>query len=123
MMRWCLNKWQWLATVIITRNRRLLFTILLSVSLVLHGLGQTPATTNTSPGAPQLAPAPPAYPITPPLTNSAAEALRLEAEKGDVAAQFRLGMLFASGTEAPQDLALAAAWLRKAAEQGNAAAQ
>src|SRR2546427_3260664 len=83
------------------------------------------------PGSPALPPAPaqekaqpapnPAL-TTPPLKNRAAEVLRVEAEAGNPLAQFKLGMLFATGKEAPQDLPLAAAWLRKSAEQGNAAA-
>ena len=48
---------------------------------------------------------------------------RVEAEKGNPAAQFKLGMLCAAGKECPQDLTQAAEWLRKAADQGIAAAQ
>jgi TPR repeat protein len=50
-------------------------------------------------------------------------ACRQAAEKGDAAAQARLGDMYYSGEDIPQDYALAAEWYRKAAEQGHAAAQ
>ena len=49
--------------------------------------------------------------------------LRAEAEKGDVKAQFILGLMYNSGSGVSQDLAVAVNWCRKAAEQGNATAQ
>ena len=45
------------------------------------------------------------------------------AESGDPRAQLSLGMLYAYGRGVPQDDAQAAAWFRKAADQGLAAAQ
>src|SRR5581483_5480051 len=46
-----------------------------------------------------------------------------EANAGNAAAQFNLGMLYHDGLGTPQDFAEAAVWLRKAAEQGYAKAQ
>ena len=43
---------------------------------------------------------------------------RLAADQGYHAAQFNLGVLYANGDGVPQDLAQAAEWYRKAAEQG-----
>jgi len=84
-----------------------------------------PAPGVVAPASPSPANAAPAQtpPVTPKLNNAAAEALRVQAEAGNALAQFKLGMLFASGKDVAQDLTLAAAWLRKSAEQGNAAAQ
>ncbi len=45
------------------------------------------------------------------------------AERGDVKAQFILGVMYANGQGVPQDYAEAVKWYRKAAEQGNAEAQ
>jgi len=45
------------------------------------------------------------------------------AEQGDAEAQFRLGDLYHSGMDVPQDATEAAKWFRKAAEQGHAEAQ
>jgi hypothetical protein len=45
------------------------------------------------------------------------------AEKGDPAAQFRLGAMYASGIEVAKNPAEALRWYLKAAEQGHAAAQ
>src|SRR3954447_6676640 len=65
---------------------------------------QAPVQTNPPAQPPAVAPVPgqaqPAAPaplITPPLQNPAAEALRIEAEAGNAGAQFKLGMMFASG--------------------------
>ena len=46
-----------------------------------------------------------------------------EAEKGDAVAQFILGFMYDEGKGVPQDDAEAAKWYRKAAKQGNIAAQ
>src|SRR6266851_706815 len=89
-------------------------------------LPAAPATTPALPTVTSPAQTPPATlpsPAAQKLSNPDAEALRNEAEAGNGAAQFRLGMMLASGKDVPQDLALAATWLRKSAEQGNAAAQ
>ena len=48
---------------------------------------------------------------------------RKAAEKGDPAAQGRLGFLYRVGAGVPRDLKLALEWYRKAAEQGNPLAQ
>ena len=45
------------------------------------------------------------------------------AEKGNVAAQYNLGTIYAHGMGVPQDFKEAAKWLRKAAERGDAEAQ
>jgi TPR repeat protein len=58
-----------------------------------------------------------------PVGTPSFQATWAQAERGDALAQFKLGMMFASGTETTQDLTNAAVWLRKSAEQGNAAAQ
>ena len=49
--------------------------------------------------------------------------LRPLADRGNAAAQFRLGVMYDNGWGVPQDLAQAMDWYRKAAEQGYAAAQ
>lgn len=51
------------------------------------------------------------------------KALQEQADKGDVKAQYELGLCYFQGKDIPQDYANAAKWLRKAAEQGNADAQ
>ena len=45
------------------------------------------------------------------------------AEKGDAAAQYGIGFMYANGKGVPQDDVEAARWFRKAADQGNAVAQ
>lgn len=45
------------------------------------------------------------------------------AELGDVEAQFNIGVMYDEGAGRPQDLAMAAGWYRKAAQQGFADAQ
>ena len=78
------------------------------------------------PAAPTIAtPAPkPAFPAPPKSPGSAAfEVVRLAAEKGDAAAQFKVAMMFAAGTEVQQDLPKAVEWLRMSASQTNTAAQ
>ena len=51
------------------------------------------------------------------------DALRRDAERGDPAAEYKLGLAYDVGVGAPQDLAQAAAWYERAAEQGHAGAQ
>jgi TPR repeat protein len=51
------------------------------------------------------------------------EALKARAEKGDVKAQYNLGLCYYNGESVQQDYADAVKWLRKAADQGEAAAQ
>src|SRR5215472_6762814 len=51
------------------------------------------------------------------------EALKAQADNGDPQAQLSLGSLYISGTGVTRDLAKAAKWHRKAAEQGLAKAQ
>jgi hypothetical protein len=53
----------------------------------------------------------------------AAELLRPLAEKGDAAAQFSLGTLYAEGKGVEQNDATAFLWFQRAANQGDAAAQ
>lgn len=48
---------------------------------------------------------------------------RQAAEQGDVKSQLALGLMYANGSNVPQDYAEAAKWLRKAADQGNSQAQ
>jgi TPR repeat protein len=48
---------------------------------------------------------------------------RYLAERGDVRAQYRLGLLYTRSPAVIQDYKEAAIWFRKAAEQGSAAAQ
>jgi len=49
--------------------------------------------------------------------------LRARAEKGDIDAQFNLGVMYYQGRGVTQDYVEAARWFRKAAEQENAGAQ
>jgi predicted aspartyl protease len=49
--------------------------------------------------------------------------LRNLASRGDVIAQFNLGVIYENGEGVPKDTELAAQWYRKAAEQGDAAAE
>jgi len=49
--------------------------------------------------------------------------IRAGAEQGNSAAQFNLGVMYATGLGTVQDDAEAVTWYRKAAEQGNARAQ
>lgn len=44
--------------------------------------------------------------------------LRAFAQQGDARAQFNLGAMYRNGQGVPQDDALAAAWTRKATDQG-----
>ena len=48
--------------------------------------------------------------------------LRRQAEHGDAAAAFTLGMAYESGRMVPQSCAKAAAWVARSAKTGNAAA-
>src|SRR5579863_1985301 len=54
---------------------------------------------------------------------TAVRLLRPLAEQGDPYAQANLGLMYAKGQGVPQDIAQAADWYRKAAEQGNAFAE
>ncbi|HEV2201546.1 MAG TPA: retroviral-like aspartic protease family protein [Bryobacteraceae bacterium] len=54
--------------------------------------------------------------------KTALQRLRVLAEQGDAEAQFKLGGMYFNGEGAPSDKALGLAWLRKAAERGNAEA-
>ncbi len=49
--------------------------------------------------------------------------LRLSAEQGDEASQFKLGVMYDNGTDVQKDDQEAAKWYELAAEQGNASAQ
>ena len=51
------------------------------------------------------------------------KALQAKGQAGDASAQFSLGYMYDQGHGVPQDYSLAAAWYRKAAEQGNPLAQ
>lgn len=51
------------------------------------------------------------------------ERIRLDAEQGDAASQFALGVCYVGGIAVPQDYVAAAKWVRKAADQGLAEAQ
>ncbi|MDS4057067.1 MAG: tetratricopeptide repeat protein [Candidatus Contendobacter sp.] len=51
------------------------------------------------------------------------QTVRLKAEQGDAAAQFRLGQMYAKGEGVKQDYAQARQWYQKAADQGHADAQ
>jgi len=55
--------------------------------------------------------------------NATMEGLRRLADQGDSAAQFSVGVRYATGEDVPTDYAEAARWFTKAAEQGNVAAQ
>lgn len=49
--------------------------------------------------------------------------IRKDAEKGDTNAQFKLGIIYNNGWGVPADIAEAAEWYRKAAEQGHVASK
>ena len=70
-----------------------------------------------SSGKDETKPAAPAY------TPQQAAAIRAAADKGDAAAQLKVGRMYATGDGAPQDTAEAVTWCRKAADQGLAEAQ
>jgi TPR repeat protein len=55
--------------------------------------------------------------------QTAAKEWQAEADKGNAAAQFNLGMLYFDGKGVPQDYNEAAVYLRRAADQGYAKAQ
>ena len=55
--------------------------------------------------------------------QTAYQLIKPRAEEGDATAQFFLGFMYDEGKGVPQDYAEAARWYRKAAEQGNKAAQ
>jgi len=55
--------------------------------------------------------------------KTAYQLIKPEAEKGDDVAQFTLGYMYDEGKGVPQDSAEAAKWYRRAAKQGNKAAQ
>ena len=55
------------------------------------------------------------------VTELPVAALRELAEAGDAEAQTELGLRYEAGREVAQDYAVAASWLRRAAEQGYAA--
>jgi uncharacterized protein len=82
--------------------------------------------------APEVAPVPPPVPVevaTPPgLKGTEDRAITVEwyrenAEKGDLDAQYKLGLLHLTGKGALQDFAEAAKWLKLAADQGHSLAQ
>ncbi|MEW6306659.1 MAG: tetratricopeptide repeat protein, partial [Verrucomicrobiota bacterium] len=51
------------------------------------------------------------------------ETIKARAEEGDPEAQRQLGIMLAEGMDVPRDTMEAARWFRKAAEQGDRAAQ
>ena len=55
--------------------------------------------------------------------RAALERLTMRAENGVVAAQYWLGVLYATGQGVPKNTALAARWFRRGAERGDAASQ
>jgi len=55
--------------------------------------------------------------------TTAAKEWRTEAESGDAATQYNLGLLYVDGHGVPQDYAEAVKWFRRAAEQGYTQAQ
>src|SRR5262245_57598689 len=67
-------------------------------------------------------PATTAAPTNAPVHPDLAAALK-KAESGDAAAQFKLGLLYASGQWTDRDPTNAVRWFRMAADQGNLAAQ
>jgi hypothetical protein len=57
------------------------------------------------------------------FSPDAAKSHLAKAEKGDVQAQYSLGMMYSNGNHVKKDLKEAAKWWRKSAEQGNALSQ
>ncbi len=64
-----------------------------------------------------------ASPVSNPQSALPIEQAKAQAEKGDDAAHFKLGLLFLDGKEVGRDLSQAAGWFRKAADQGHPGAQ
>ena len=60
---------------------------------------------------------------TAPTETADIAAIRVKANAGDAEAQADLGYAYVNGRGVPQDAAQAAAWTRKAADQGLAVAQ
>src|SRR5689334_15854794 len=58
-----------------------------------------------------------------PIARAGTPRIALAAERGDARAQARLGFMYATGRDVPQNYTLAAYWYRRGAEQGNATAQ
>ena len=56
-------------------------------------------------------------------SRQAVNEVKLEAEQGFMAAQFNLGVMYASGRGVPKDYVKAVKWYKKAAEQGLVNAQ
>ena len=54
---------------------------------------------------------------------TALRGFQMHAERGNISAQFRLGLMYDDGEGAPQDFAEAVHWYRRAADQGDAIAQ
>ena len=61
--------------------------------------------------------------IPAPLELDTPQAIRTKAEKGNVLAQAKLGLIYGNGLGMPVDYVEAVKWYRKAAEQGDANAQ
>lgn len=57
------------------------------------------------------------------IARAAGPRITLAAERGDARAQARLGFMYATGRDVPQNYTLAAYWYRRGAEQGDATAQ
>lgn len=55
--------------------------------------------------------------------SSALQQLRTRAQQGDPDAEVDLGLMYYQGDGVAKDIATAAGWWRKAADQGNAAAE
>jgi S1-C subfamily serine protease len=97
----------------------ILVLLFFSVSTVFSPAGQTETNHTTN----NFDPA--ALGLEEPIDESTAQFLtvKAKAEKGDVEAQFDLGMCFEHGQGATRNPPEAAKWFRKAAEHGNASAQ
>lgn len=95
------------------RNRTI---IICSMLLLVNACGSS-----RSLPASQTASTPMTKPVATPI--SPMQSLRLQAERGNVDAQFALAQAYDRGRDVPQDKAEAVKWYRRAAEQGDAPSQ
>lgn len=110
--------------------RKTISMLLIVLSAGCVGVFSQTKTPDGSPATSQAAPTPgqatgqPPEPRAPNVpTPAAIAALNEKALAGDVSAQAKLGQMYALGQGVPRNLAEAAKWFRKAAEQGDAPSQ
>lgn len=92
-------------------------------ALALLASGLVSVAAQTTPAAPVSQPPQQETAKPTPLTQPEISQLQAKAEGGDSSAQVRLGKAYLDGNGVPQNDALAFKWFRKAADQGDAAAE